>query len=181
MCCFSCVWPCEAVWRILVTTFRCGDVWLPVLRAANVSVVCFSCTMPSAPSHVADGSARVPLWAADHAAREKKRKYKELAAREHRQLYPFVMEAYGGMVDSARALLKRMSDHAADKTGAGQFQRSEILTHMHAALAIALVRGNARHTAAVIRMAAHATRSNARPILVVRKRGREVARRAPRV
>lgn len=130
-------------------------------------------TMPSAPSHIADGSARVPLRSAEYAAREKIRKYKELAEREHRQIYPVAMEAYGGMVEAARALLSRMADHTADTTGAGQFQRSEILAHMRSVMAIALVRGNARLSASAIRRATtqQVARSRAHPIVVVRKRG----------
>jgi hypothetical protein len=133
--------------------------------------------MPSAPSHVAAGSARAPLRTAENAAREKIRRYKELAQREHRQIYPVAVEAYGGMIAAARELLSRMADHAADTTGAGQYQRSEILEHMRSVMAIALVRGNARLTAALIRKATtQVPRPRAHPpTVVLRSRGGRAA------
>ena len=132
-------------------------------------------TTPTAPTYLNAGSARAPLRAAHINAQRKVQKYAELAKHERRDLYPVAIESYGGMAEKARALINLIADRAAEAGGAGQYQRTETLSHVRAVVAAALVRGNARLVETVIR---HAQRPRSRAIVRAANGGIMVALRA---
>jgi hypothetical protein len=99
-------------------------------------------TRPTNRSRLGDAAERertltTPLHACRQAANRKHAQYDEIAALNHWQMVPFVLESYGGIAPEAQALLELLASHAPSGT------QQEWLQHAVSSISVALQNGNA--------------------------------------
>jgi hypothetical protein len=116
---------------------------LEVTWGAHRFLVDVSIRHPAARSNVARGSTG-QLKVASQAAREKVRKYEELAAGSRAEFVPFVLESFGGWCTEAADFVRRLTKMA--RIDDPTWDTNELLSDLRVAISVTLQKWNAHAT-----------------------------------
>jgi hypothetical protein len=114
---------------------------LEILLGNNHSLVDVCVVAPTSPSYVNYQAEPKQLRAAEQRAKEKSRKHSANCSIRDATFYPFVIEAFGGMVKECRTLLSSIIHYASDNIPAYNFKLLQ--SNLYPYISIALQRGNA--------------------------------------